>query len=136
MNTTQLFLKHLISALEAIRYELEEDEARQTAGRCPQPTPELETIKAPRMHGRNSTAKRVFNLVEASTMLSMSKAYLYKLTSLRGIPYYKLGNRLLFDEQKLLAWMETHAVEPLHGECTSRREKPRGVASTPSTSKR
>ena len=69
-------------------------------------------------------------------MLNMSKAYLYKLTSLRGIPYYKLGNRLLFDEQKLLVWIETRAVEPLHGKCTLGREKPYGVKSSPSAFKR
>lgn len=39
--------------------------------------------------------------------LPISKSKLYKLTSMDKIPYSKFNNRLIFEKQKLLTWVET-----------------------------
>jgi len=113
MNTTLLLLKHLIPALEAFRYEMEEDEAKRAAAKARDPTGVAEPKSNNQAPSLEPPGKKVLNLAEVSTMLGMCKLSLYKLTSQRGIPFFKIGSRLLFDEQKLRAWMETHAVEPL-----------------------
>ena len=113
MNTVLLLLKHLIPALEAFRYELEADDAKKAAAKARDPTGATESRSYSQELVPESAHKGTLNLAEASTMLGMCKSSLYKLTSQRSIPYYKIGSRLLFNEQKLRSWMETHAVEPL-----------------------
>jgi len=37
---------------------------------------------------------------------------LYRLTSQKKIPFYKIGGNVRFSEAHLLAWLEKHAVMP------------------------
>lgn len=47
---------------------------------------------------------------EAAEFLNLSKATLYKYTSECTIPYYKLGNRILFNKIEIEEWLEGHKV--------------------------
>jgi excisionase family DNA binding protein len=112
MDTMLLFLGHLIPALEALRHELEEVnrqvqlQARNLSTRV---GAEIQTNAS----GPKSVTKQTLSVPEASAMLGLRRSTLYKYTCQRVIPYYKLGSRILFDEQKLRSWMESRAVEPL-----------------------
>jgi excisionase family DNA binding protein len=46
---------------------------------------------------------------ELCEYLRISRPSIYRLTSQRGIPMIKLGNRVLFDRQKIDTWLEGHA---------------------------
>lgn len=49
--------------------------------------------------------KRVFTQEEAALFLGISRAYLYKLTSDRKVPYYKRGKTIYFLKEELEDWM-------------------------------
>ena len=56
--------------------------------------------------------KNVFSFEEASTFLSLSKSYLYKLTSGNLIPHYKpQGKMLYFEKSELEAWLLQNPVK-------------------------
>ena len=46
-------------------------------------------------------------------LVGLKKPTIYKLISSKRIPYYKLGSRVLFNEQKIMDWMEGKVVEPI-----------------------
>lgn len=51
-------------------------------------------------------AERPLNLFEAAEYLSISKSYLYKLTSRKQIPYYKPNGKLIyFSKAELDKWI-------------------------------
>ena len=50
------------------------------------------------------------NIQQAADILCLSKAHIYRLTSRRKIPFMKLGQRVVFDPEKLRQWAESHAV--------------------------
>jgi excisionase family DNA binding protein len=52
-----------------------------------------------------SAHKEVLNATEAAKYLSLSQAYLYRLTSARQIPHYKPGKKLYFKRSELDDWM-------------------------------
>jgi excisionase family DNA binding protein len=52
-----------------------------------------------------SAHKEVLNAGEAAKYLSLSQAYLYRLTSARLIPHYKPGKKLYFKRTDLDSWM-------------------------------
>ena len=56
-------------------------------------------------------SKRFFKLSEAAEYLGISKGLLYKLTSTKQIPFYRIGKRILVSEQQLLSWLETGGIE-------------------------
>jgi excisionase family DNA binding protein len=49
---------------------------------------------------------------EASELTRLSVKTLYAKCCRREIPFVKLGGKLLFDQAKLVAWIEKHSVEP------------------------
>jgi excisionase family DNA binding protein len=104
MSTTEVVLKYLVPALEAIRAELERERA---SGRTPEPTqtPASVTIREP------SPKKYLLNMDEVSERLSISKPTLYRFTSERRIPFYKIGGRVLFAEEKLKEWLDRYLVD-------------------------
>ena len=56
--------------------------------------------------------KNVFSFEEASAFLSLSKSYLYKLTSGNLIPHYKpQGKMLYFEKSELEAWLLQNPVK-------------------------
>jgi len=57
----------------------------------------------------------MLNISEAAERLRLSKSTLYHLTSDRGIPFYKIGQRVLFDAAELESWIQAHRVAPIAG---------------------
>jgi excisionase family DNA binding protein len=54
-----------------------------------------------------SNAETYLNFLQTSEYLSLSKPYLYELTSKRLIPFYKpTGKKLLFKKSELNRWIE------------------------------
>lgn len=47
----------------------------------------------------------------AAKMTGYSKSHIYKLSSERLIPHFKLGSRILFNEDDLNAWMTQDRVK-------------------------
>ena len=45
---------------------------------------------------------------QAARVLGLGKPTLYRLTSSRRIPHYKVGGKLLFDPHKLQLWLEQY----------------------------
>ena len=56
---------------------------------------------------------RLLTVSEAADFLGLSKSTLYKRTCARAIPFYKLGSRVLFEEDALVAWTRMHHVPML-----------------------
>lgn len=108
MNVTSVMLKHLVPALQAIQRELDEAEAREVAPKCA----EVQAPAAP-ARGQGADSRRLLKIAEAAPFLRLSTAFVYRLTARGEIPHYKVGSRLLFDEDKLRGWLETRAKEPL-----------------------
>ena len=60
--------------------------------------------------------RRLITAKEASQYLSLSTDTVYRLASLRKLPYLKIGDRVLFDVKALDLWVEKHMIrekEPL-----------------------
>jgi excisionase family DNA binding protein len=57
-------------------------------------------------------APRPMTLSEAAVYLSVSRSYLYKLTSQNRIPYFKTagGKRCMFKRENLNEWLLAHRV--------------------------
>ena len=54
-----------------------------------------------------------FNLEAAAAYLSVSKSFLYKLTSQNKIPYYKPSGKLVyFDKKELDQWILQTRIKP------------------------
>ena len=54
---------------------------------------------------------RLLTVDEVADLLRLSKPTIYKFVSRRQIPFVKLGGRLLFEPEKLTAWIQDRAVE-------------------------
>lgn len=55
----------------------------------------------------NITQKTVLTFDEATIYTGISKSYLYKLTSLNEIPFYKPNGKMIyFDRLELEAWLK------------------------------
>jgi excisionase family DNA binding protein len=56
----------------------------------------------------NSFNKGVLTLNEACAYTSISKSYMYKLTSLNKVPHYNpFGKKLYFNKDELESWLTT-----------------------------
>ena len=51
---------------------------------------------------------KLLSIEEAAELLGLGKPTVYRLTSQRKIPFYKVGSRVLFDADRLTAWLEKH----------------------------
>jgi excisionase family DNA binding protein len=105
-------LQSIVPALEVLLRELEDEESKIKA-KASEPA----NGAGPRAHKgeaipQPSTAKAL-SVKEASLMLGLCKSTIYKLIGQRGLPDYKIGARVLFDEHKLQFGMEDRAVEPI-----------------------
>ena len=56
---------------------------------------------------------RYLTVSEASELTRLARQTLYRRVCERRIPFTKAGSRLLFPEDKLLAWLDKHTVEPV-----------------------
>ena len=105
MTVATIVLRHLIPALQAIEKEINETELRETASKDAE-TKVLRSEPAP-----NRT--KLMSVDEAADFLGLRKSTIYKYVMVRKIPFFKLGNRTLFKEQQLLAWLDGFAVETI-----------------------
>ncbi|MEX2445637.1 MAG: helix-turn-helix domain-containing protein [Alkalispirochaeta sp.] len=56
---------------------------------------------------------KLLTITEAAQVLGLAKSTLYKKTSAKSIPFFKLGSRVLFDERALMTWAGLHRVQPI-----------------------
>ncbi len=54
--------------------------------------------------------RRLITAKEASQYLSLSTDTVYRMASLKKLPYLKIGDRVLFDVKALDRWIETHMI--------------------------
>ena len=54
--------------------------------------------------------RRLITAKEASQYLSLSIDTVYRMASLKKLPYLKIGDRVLFDVKALDQWIERHMV--------------------------
>jgi excisionase family DNA binding protein len=54
--------------------------------------------------------RRLITAKEASQYLSLSTDTVYRMASLKRLPYLKIGDRVLFDVQALDHWIEKHMI--------------------------
>jgi excisionase family DNA binding protein len=54
--------------------------------------------------------RRLITAKEASQYLSLSMDTVYRMASLKKLPYLKIGGRVLFDVKALDQWIERHMV--------------------------
>jgi len=52
----------------------------------------------------------ILTIEQAAELIGFSKEFIYR--HIREIPHYKVDYRLRFSDEKILAWMETKAVDP------------------------
>jgi excisionase family DNA binding protein len=55
--------------------------------------------------------RRLITAKEASQYLSLSKETVYRMASLKKLPYIKIGDRVLFDVKALEHWIEKHMIK-------------------------
>ena len=56
--------------------------------------------------------KGLLNIDEMAELLRLKPKTIYKYTSNGQIPFYKVGNRVLFKEDDIWNWVMTKKVEP------------------------
>ena len=54
--------------------------------------------------------RRLITAKEASQYLSLSTDTIYRMASVKKLPYLKIGDRVLFDVKTLDQWIERHMV--------------------------
>ena len=55
--------------------------------------------------------RRLITAKEASQYLSLSTETVYRMASLKRLPYIKIGDRVLFDMKSLDHWIEKHIIK-------------------------
>jgi excisionase family DNA binding protein len=55
--------------------------------------------------------RRLITAKEASQYLSLSTDTVYRMASLKKLPYLKIGGRVLFDVKALDHWIEKHIIQ-------------------------
>ena len=54
--------------------------------------------------------KRVLQIDDVALLTGLSRSYIYKLTSLRAIPFYKKSKTLYFDKEEIEKWLLSNRV--------------------------
>ncbi|OGP92868.1 MAG: hypothetical protein A2157_11230 [Deltaproteobacteria bacterium RBG_16_47_11] len=78
--------------------------------------------------------RRLITAKEAGQYLSLSKDTIYRMASLKKLPYLKIGDRVLFDIKTLDHWIEKHLIkekEWKREELKAEMESGRSNAKTP-----
>ena len=52
----------------------------------------------------------------AAELLALKPPTIRKLCLMRSIPFYKLGRRVVFDQDELIAWRNERRVAPIESE--------------------
>jgi excisionase family DNA binding protein len=55
--------------------------------------------------------RRLITAKEASQYLSLSTDTVYRMASMKKLPYLKIGDRVLFDVKVLDRWIEKHMIQ-------------------------
>ena len=55
--------------------------------------------------------RRLITAKEASQYLSLSTDTVYRMASMKKLPYLKIGDRVLFDSKALDHWIEKHLIK-------------------------
>jgi excisionase family DNA binding protein len=55
--------------------------------------------------------RRLITAKEASQYLNLSTDTIYRMASLKKLPYLKIGDRVLFDLKALDHWIEKHLIK-------------------------
>lgn len=55
--------------------------------------------------------KEVINLIELSAYIGLSKSTIWKKTSKRAIPHFKVGKMLYFNIKEINSWLQSNRVE-------------------------
>ncbi len=55
--------------------------------------------------------QELLTIPETAKVLKISTSSLYRLTSQRKIPFIKIGSRVIFQPDKIQAWLEDRAVK-------------------------
>ena len=55
--------------------------------------------------------RRLITVKEASQYLSLSTNTVYRMASMKKLPYLKVGGRVLFDVKALDRWIEKHMIQ-------------------------
>ena len=58
---------------------------------------------------------KLMSIKEVSALINLSVPTLYKLVSERGIPFFKINRRVLFDRENIEKWVQQHAQPVLNG---------------------
>lgn len=56
------------------------------------------------------TEKRYLTIEQVAQLTTLKKSYIYKCTHTRTIPHIKMGSRVVFDYDDIVAWMESNKV--------------------------
>ena len=79
--------------------------------------------------------RRLITVKEASQYLSLSTETVYRMASLKKLPYIKVGGRLLFDVKALDRWIDKHMIkekewkkEELKAEIEEHKENIKGAS--------
>lgn len=59
----------------------------------------------------NTPRKEILTRSEAAEYLTLSKHTLYRYTSERKIPFYRVGGRVLMKSEDLDAWMDSRRID-------------------------
>ena len=81
--------------------------------------------------------RRLITAKEASQYLSLSTDTVYRMASLKKLPYLKIGDRVLFDVKALDHWIERHMIrekEPKREELKPGIEKEKANTRSPKES--
>jgi excisionase family DNA binding protein len=58
-----------------------------------------------------SNDSELIDVKQASAMLNLARATVYEKTSLKLLPHYKKGKKIMFKRSELLAWLESGKVD-------------------------
>lgn len=58
-----------------------------------------------------SPEHELMDVKQVSALLNLARATVYEKTSLRLLPHYKKGKKILFKRSEILAWMESGRVD-------------------------
>lgn len=114
MNTVLLVLKHVIPALEAMRLELQEQEDHKMKRGDSEASVERRGDEEGMRGGqtdRSPSHRKLLRLADVCEMFGVSRSCLWRLTTKQDIPYFRLGGRVLFEEERLRAWMEDQTIK-------------------------
>jgi len=57
--------------------------------------------------------KRLLTIREAAGYLNVSTYFLYKLTADKKIPFLRMGRKILFDLNRINAFISNNSIEPV-----------------------